>query len=282
MSWHGSWLCTLLKCVWGTKLGYPEQQCLTIQAFRRNILSSSAIGMKLYKEIKHIITDSDRSGHCKQRYDEEFYLLRAPLRVSWRFRGTRRLQFQGPRMSQARDQSEAGSKAATNLAYSSTLKIRATCSCKTSVRFQRNTRRYIPKDTTLHNHRCENLKSYNTDGFRAVTTFKSWSQILTFIYVHILLEWLYSRFFFSDSWSYTQSVGLLGRVISSSQDLCLNTGQHKHRKTHIHTKHPWPKWDLIQRSQRPSERSQFMPQTARLPWILLVQKFYVLHVPLWN
>jgi hypothetical protein len=25
---------------------------------------------------------------------------------------------------------------------------------------QRTTRRYIPEDGTLHNHRCENLKSY--------------------------------------------------------------------------------------------------------------------------
>jgi hypothetical protein len=30
----------------------------------------------------------------------------------------------------------------------------------TSVDFQRTTRRYIPEDDTLHNHRCENLKSY--------------------------------------------------------------------------------------------------------------------------
>jgi hypothetical protein len=31
---------------------------------------------------------------------------------------------------------------------------------ETSVDFQRTTRRYIPEDSTLHNHRCENLKSY--------------------------------------------------------------------------------------------------------------------------
>jgi hypothetical protein len=31
---------------------------------------------------------------------------------------------------------------------------------ETSVDFQRTTRRYIPEDRTLHNHRCENLKSY--------------------------------------------------------------------------------------------------------------------------
>jgi hypothetical protein len=33
----------------------------------------------------------------------------------------------------------------------------------------------------------------------------------------------------------SQTVGLLGRVISSSQGLYLNTGQNKHRKTHTHT-----------------------------------------------
>jgi hypothetical protein len=43
----------------------------------------------------------------------------------------------------------------------STLKERSRlCSSETSVDFQRNTRRYIPEDSTLHKHRCENLKSY--------------------------------------------------------------------------------------------------------------------------
>jgi hypothetical protein len=31
-----------------------------------------------------------------------------------------------------------------------------------SVDIQRTTRRCIPEDSTLHNHRCENLKSYGT------------------------------------------------------------------------------------------------------------------------
>jgi hypothetical protein len=43
---------------------------------------------------------------------------------------------------------------------SSTLKIEAICSSETSVATQ-HTRRHIPEDDTLHNHRCENLKSYN-------------------------------------------------------------------------------------------------------------------------
>jgi hypothetical protein len=48
-------------------------------------------------------------------------------------------------------------------AYSSTLKMEAICSFETSVEFQRTTRRYIPEDSTLHNHRCETLKSYTVN-----------------------------------------------------------------------------------------------------------------------
>jgi hypothetical protein len=42
----------------------------------------------------------------------------------------------------------------------STLKIEAICSSETSLNTQRTTRRVIPEDGTLHNHRCENLKCY--------------------------------------------------------------------------------------------------------------------------
>jgi hypothetical protein len=38
--------------------------------------------------------------------------------------------------------------------------MEAICSSKISVGFQRNTWRYIPEDSILHKHRCENLKSY--------------------------------------------------------------------------------------------------------------------------
>jgi hypothetical protein len=38
--------------------------------------------------------------------------------------------------------------------------VEAICSSETSVDFQRTTQCYIPEDSTLHNHRCENLKSY--------------------------------------------------------------------------------------------------------------------------
>jgi hypothetical protein len=38
--------------------------------------------------------------------------------------------------------------------------MEVTCSSGTSVYFQRTTRHYLPEDINLHNHRCENLKSY--------------------------------------------------------------------------------------------------------------------------
>jgi hypothetical protein len=52
------------------------------------------------------------------------------------------------------------------LAYSSTLKMEATCSSETSVNFQHITCRYIPEDTTLHNHCYEILESYLGTIFR--------------------------------------------------------------------------------------------------------------------
>jgi hypothetical protein len=65
-------------------------------------------------------------------------------------------------------------------AYSSTLKMEAICSSETSVHIQRTTRRYIPEDSTLHNHRCEHLKSYiiyiNLGMIRALLKPLSWQQ----------------------------------------------------------------------------------------------------------
>jgi hypothetical protein len=37
------------------------------------------------------------------------------------------------------------------------------CSSEMSVDTQRTTRRHIPEDDNLHNHRCENLKSYTVN-----------------------------------------------------------------------------------------------------------------------
>jgi hypothetical protein len=68
----------------------------------------------------------------------------------------------------------------------------------------------------------------------------------------------------------SQSVGLLGRAISSSQGLYLNTGQHKYRNTRTYIKHPCPRRDSNPESRLPSDWRLFMPQTARLPRLTCV------------
>jgi hypothetical protein len=50
---------------------------------------------------------------------------------------------------------------------------------ETSVDIQRTTLRYIPEDSTLHNHRCENLKSNNAILFANQYSRKNWN--LTFV-----------------------------------------------------------------------------------------------------
>jgi hypothetical protein len=48
----------------------------------------------------------------------------------------------------------------SGLLYLSTLKMEAKCYSVITGDFQMTTQRYNLKDRTLHNHRCENLKSY--------------------------------------------------------------------------------------------------------------------------
>jgi hypothetical protein len=81
------------------------------------------------------------------------------VNVNLRFGRIYRLHLQGRRASEARIQLKTGSKQSSCLAYSSTLKIEAIYLSEPCVDFQRITRRYISGDSTLHRHRCENLKS---------------------------------------------------------------------------------------------------------------------------
>jgi hypothetical protein len=62
--------------------------------------------------------------------------------------------------------------------YPSTLKTEAIGSSETSVATQRTTQCHIPEDDTLHNHRCENLKSYitGTVACNKFTTFPYYEQ----------------------------------------------------------------------------------------------------------
>jgi hypothetical protein len=62
------------------------------------------------------------------------------LKFNLRFGGTCPIHLQGPKIYQIRNQHEAGSKQ----------------SCD----FQQTTRCYIPESGYLHNHLCENLKTY--------------------------------------------------------------------------------------------------------------------------
>jgi hypothetical protein len=85
----------------------------------------------------------------------------------------------------------------------------------------------------------------------------------------LLLLWLYSPLlgfchFFSASWSYTKSVGVLARGMNPSQGLYLHTGQHKHRinahNTDIHVLSGILTHDS---SVRESEESSYIRQRGR-------------------
>jgi hypothetical protein len=73
----------------------------------------------------------------------------------------------------------------------------------------------------------------------------------SFIFLSLPLEHRASvkRFVSLQLLNLRQSIRLLGRVISPLQGRYLNRGQHKHRKTHTHTKHPCLEWDLNTRPQ---------------------------------
>jgi hypothetical protein len=94
----------------------------------------------------------------------------SPLKVIWRFGGTYRRHIQDRRISHTRNQHEAGG----NLC-SFPLKLQLTFNglhgimsqkielfITTAVRTSDPTRHYVPEDRTLHNHSCENLRSYTT------------------------------------------------------------------------------------------------------------------------
>jgi hypothetical protein len=69
-----------------------------------------------------------------------------------------------------------------------------------------------------------------------------------------LLFLLWSIGLISQFLDHLQTVGLLGRVISSSQGLYLNTGQQKHRKPPTHIKHPCPESDSNPQSRLPRKQ----------------------------
>lgn len=89
-------------------------------------------------------------------------MLSCPLEISRRF-GTCSFHLHGRRLGLARNQYEAYDKhslSISSLAYIPTLSMETTCSSETLPDFRQTTGHYIPKDKTVHNHRCVNFKSY--------------------------------------------------------------------------------------------------------------------------
>jgi hypothetical protein len=136
------------------------------------------------------------------------------LNFCWCFGGTYRLHLPCWRISQARNQHEACSKPKLGLW---------------------RWRRYVPPNHQLTFNGLHGVISQKTEHFITTGVRTSDPTIISlFIYI--------TSFFFTgstalvepDLWFFSfviilQKVGLLGRLISSSQGLYLNTEQHKHR-----------------------------------------------------
>jgi hypothetical protein len=56
----------------------------------------------------------------------------------------------------------------------------AELSSEKSVDFQRTTRRYVPEDRTLHNHRRENLKSYILGPMSCISLHSLYNPLMLF------------------------------------------------------------------------------------------------------
>jgi dolichol kinase len=105
------------------------------------------------------------------------------------------------------------------------------------------------------------LLSLYTEVFLYLLNFFISSCPLTWVLAPILEH----RADYSVSLIISQAIGLLGRIISSSQGLYLNTEQHEHRKPRTHIKHPRSRRDLNPQWRPPSDRNLFKSQNARLP-----------------
>jgi hypothetical protein len=100
-----------------------------------------------------------------------------------------------------------------------------------------------------------------------------YTNMISFRVLHIWCQYFFFFWLYSPIWALAasmklsvslqlldleQSAGLLGRVNSTSQGICLYTNTEK-RTHNTNTKHTCPEWDSNPRSQRPSKRRQFRP-----------------------
>jgi hypothetical protein len=118
-------------------------------------------------KVRCVQTRTSRSKMCIQRTDTSLkstnfcdMMPYSPLSVNRRFGGTYRLHLQGRK-----------SKLSKKPAWRQVASL--------PVDTQRTIRRCIPEDGTLHNHRCDNLKSYghlthNTNTWWQTESLKRW------------------------------------------------------------------------------------------------------------
>jgi hypothetical protein len=123
-------------------------------------------------------------------------------------------------------------------------------SSETSVQSTISTWRHTPEDGILHSHRRENLKSYISFSLFMWLNNTETRVIYNVVYtIRNSIQVTWKREFFLMALPahsgprpliqfrnhFSQTVGLIGRVISPSQGRYLNTGQHKHKiNAYIH------------------------------------------------
>jgi hypothetical protein len=79
-----------------------------------------------------------------------------------------------------------------------------------------------------------------------------------------------SLFFSLDLYTIGRTLWTSDRPVARPLPKHRTTQTQNNAHTHTHTKQPCPKWDSNPRTQRPRQRRQFMPQTARLPWPAII------------
>jgi hypothetical protein len=73
--------------------------------------------------------------------------------------------------------------------------MEAICSSETSAGFQLTTRRCIPEDSILHNHHCENLKSYLV---QFISSRRKYFEIYAWKYMKIIHKVKYAKLVMSS------------------------------------------------------------------------------------